>query len=348
MNGIHSIFMHRKIIFFSIVSFFMSVLSAGSSHGILTLNYPPDKAVMEFDLLSVSLGVPRDSADLIAVFVNDEEMLQIKPDSEFECFSLSLSYGTNTIKIHAFKKKQQVDEILFSVFRRSDLVGEHRKAPAGFEKDYFHSRYHLQCIECHTLEPNESDRKPVSLASFSAETSPQDRKELTAGSTCYSCHNKITSYPFVHGPASVWSCLSCHNPEAKPVYSVKKPDSEVCFNCHAEQKKDWGSKKYVHGPVNLGKCAICHHPHASDNPFNLFKPTWELCVSCHADKATGRHVLVGYIHEGHPTRGVPDPIRKGKELTCASCHNPHVSHYPNLWAFNVETLFELCKKCHQY
>jgi predicted CXXCH cytochrome family protein len=50
--------------------------------------------------------------------------------------------------------------------------------------------------------------------------------------------------------------------------------------------------------------------------------------------------------EGHPTRDRQDPVRIGKELTCSSCHNPHASNSPNLWAFDVQSTFELCVKCH--
>jgi predicted CXXCH cytochrome family protein len=111
--------------------------------------------------------------------------------------------------------------------------------------------------------------------------------------------------------------------------------------------KNWSSKKYVHGPVNLGKCIICHKPHGSDYPFYLLKQSWELCVACHADRATGKHVLGdAFSTEGHPTRGYPDPLRKGEELVCASCHNSHASSFPNLWEYEVESLFDLCQKCH--
>lgn len=72
---------------------------------------------------------------------------------------------------------------------------------------------------------------------------------------------------------------------------MKTPDSDMCYECHLEEMKIWSSKKHIHGPVNLGKCTICHKPHASDYPFYLLKQSWDLCVACHADSATGKHVL---------------------------------------------------------
>ncbi|GBE06264.1 cytochrome c nitrite reductase pentaheme subunit [bacterium BMS3Abin10] len=323
-------------------------MSAEGGRSVLTVNYPPDRTVMELDLLSVSLGLPQGSADMIKVRVNDEERISIVPDSGFECFTVRLSPGVNAIDVTAFKKGREIDSVEFSVFRRSDLEAAYQKAPADFQKDYFHSKKRKECAECHVLVPTDADKKPVNPASFKAALQEGDKQAIASSSTCYSCHSKITSYPYVHGPASVWSCLSCHDAETEPMYMVKKPDAEVCFSCHVEQGRDWGAKKFIHGPVNTGKCAICHSPHASDNPFNLLKPTWFLCTSCHQKNASGRHIIAGYVYgDSHPTRGKPDPLRNGKELTCASCHNPHASDYPRLWALSAGSAFELCQMCHQ-
>ncbi len=312
----------------------------------VTLYYPPDKIVMEFDLLNISMEVPQASADLIIAKVNDKERTSIIPDKKYECFSVPLALGINRIDITASKDGKQVFNTTLNVFRRSDLVGNYMKTPAGFKKDYFHMGDNSRCSECHILEPKETDKKPVSPTSFIAETF--DKKTvIQATSTCYSCHNKIASSPYVHGPVAVWSCLSCHDEKSDPKYSVKKPDSEVCFGCHIEQKTDWQSKKFTHGPVTLGKCAICHSPHSSEYPANLYKSTWDLCVTCHADRGSGRHVLGdAFSTEGHPTRDKPDPVRIGKQLSCASCHNPHASNFPHLWAFEVQDMFDLCRKCH--
>jgi predicted CXXCH cytochrome family protein len=333
---------------------FVSGLTADAAGEIITVNYPTSKAVIEFDLLAVSIKLPRDSADLIKASVNGTEKVSITASNEhaetynYVCFSVSLALGINSIEITAVKKNKTVDSVVLSVFRRSDLISEYKDAPPGFQKEYFHMSDNSQCSACHILKPSEHDRKPVNIATFSSDSSNGGKNAAVPESTCYSCHNKITAYKFVHGPASVWSCLSCHEPQTAPEYSVKKPDTEVCFNCHTEQKEEWSAKKFIHGPVNTGKCAICHSPHASENPFNLFKPTWDLCVSCHVDNGTGRHVIAGYVYgDSHPTRGKPDPLRKGKELSCASCHNPHASDYPRLWALEARSAFVLCQKCHQ-
>lgn len=339
--------MSIKSIYLSLVLFIVSGINVESSRQTITLHYPPDKAVMEYDLLGISLSMPKDSADKIKVDVNEDNKVNIIPDSEIECFTVSLKPGVNSIEITATKGGEFVDNINLNVFRRSDLISEHRNPPADFKKYYFHMEERTQCTKCHVLKPREYDRKPVNPAEFVAGAF-DDKAVFAATSTCYSCHNKITSYAYIHGPASVWSCLSCHDNGSSPGYPVKKPDTEVCYECHVEQKNKWTTKPYVHGPVNIGKCTICHSPHASNYPFNLYKSAWDLCVNCHSENGSGKHVLGdSFSTEGHPTRDRQDPVRIGKELTCSSCHNPHASNSPNLWAFDVQSTFELCVKCHE-
>jgi predicted CXXCH cytochrome family protein len=336
--------MRLKIISCTVLILFIIIRTAEAEP--VTLQYPPDHTVMEIDLLNISMQVPPDSADLIKAKVNDKEKVNIIPDNTYECFTVPLALGSNRIDITATKKGKHVFDVTLNAFRRSDLESDYMKIPAGFKKDNFHMGDTSRCTECHILEPRETDRKPVNPTSFIAEAF--DKKTvIQATSTCYSCHKKLAAAPYVHGPVAVWSCLSCHDDKSTPKYAVKRPDTEVCFGCHNEQKTDWQAKKFTHGPVTLGKCTICHSPHASMYPFNLYKATWDLCVNCHVDKGSGNHVLGdSFSTEGHPTRDKPDPVRIGKELSCASCHNPHASNYPHLWAFEAQDMFDLCRKCH--
>ena len=327
----------------------MFIMSSGAYAGekAIVLHTPPDRTVIEYDIVNLSVSLPPDSADLIKIAVDGKDQKDIIPDTKFECFSIILKKpGTSTIEVTVFKENTVVASFVRNVFRRSDLVSTYRKPPRSFKRTNFHMAIHAECMECHILKTNEYDLKPISPSLFSSENYSREAM-FAATSTCYSCHKNITKSPFVHGPASVWSCLSCHNKDANNKYSVKKPVRDVCYECHVEQQAEWNSRKYIHGPVNVGKCTICHSPHSSDFAFNLFKSTWNLCVNCHAEKATGIHVLGDTMFEkGHPTKARKDPVRIGKELTCASCHEPHASNYPHLWAFEVDDLFELCKKCH--
>jgi predicted CXXCH cytochrome family protein len=307
--------------------------------------------VMEFNLVSISLSLPQGSADLIEIRVNNKKKVSIVPRQKFECSFVSLELGINEINITAKKEAIIVDEAALRVFRRSDLVSKYTKSPAGFQKDYFHVRDHPRCAACHhILEHREADKKPINIEMFAAEIS-KNKTVVPPESTCYSCHRGMTSYPFVHGPNFVWSCLTCHNSHAEPRYSVKFPFSELCYKCHVEQKQKRSGKKNYHAPYINNKCGICHNPHASENPYRLVKPTWLLCVSCHPDQGDGRHIIAGFFWRGsrrnrHPTHGVLDPLREGQELTCASCHNPHASNSSKFIRLNADRGFELCGKCH--
>ncbi len=336
----------------TLIVFFLSLLLCINAYGsqndgsMITVHYPAQNVVKEYDLIGISISVKDGSADEIKVDVNELEELVTVPERKFICFTVKLEPGENTIKISAYKLGKKTGSVIRNVFRRSDLNAKLRKIPSRFKRDYFHMEDNAECVECHVLTHSDYDRKPVSPTTFSNKKYDIETIVSTT-STCYSCHKPISSFPYVHGPVSVWSCLSCHDSDTSPKYSVMKPDTEICYKCHVEQKNEWSARKYIHGPVTIGKCTICHSPHSSEYPFNLMMATWDLCTNCHYEKGTGKHIFAdGMFSDGHPTKGRKDPIRKGKELTCASCHNPHASEKPHLWAFQVDTLFELCRVCH--
>jgi len=338
--------MSIRHIFFSFLLFTALSADAGYAQDIFTIHYPPDRIIKEDGLLGVSFSLTKGTAEKVVVRVNNRSIKEFGTIDRVNCFSVDLKPGYNTIEFVALKDNSLINKVTRDVFLRSDLIGAYRKPPPDYRRDSFHSGKRELCAECHQLEPTEADRKPVNMTALSDGGPEDDRSQKT--STCYSCHKGIMSYPFVHGPAAVWSCLSCHEENSTPRYAVAKPDTEVCFKCHLNQKKLWLNKKYKHGPVTLGKCTICHSPHAAKNAFNLYKRTWDLCVNCHFEMGSGRHILGdSFSQGGHPTKERDDPLRKGRELTCASCHDPHASDFPHLWAYDVENLFELCQKCHQ-
>ena len=342
--------MRIKFISYTLGVLLLFSLPAESGQNIVTVSYPADLTVMEFDLLSISLSLPQGSADLIEVEVNNKIKASIVPRRKFECFSVPLELGINEIKIRAKKEDGIVDDVALDVFRRSDLVSKYAKPPAGFQKDYFHMEDRSQCATCHhVLEPTEADNKTINIETYAAEVS-EKKAVVPTESTCYSCHRGITSYSFVHGPDFVWSCLTCHDSQGSPKYSLKYAVPELCYKCHVEQKQQRSGKKSYHAPYITDKCGMCHNPHASENPSRLDKPIWLLCVSCHPDQGDGRHVIAPYFwgtrHRRHPTHGVPDPSRKGHELTCASCHDPHASDSPKFITEYETRSFDLCMKCH--
>lgn len=342
--------MRLRSILYAVVFFFIFSLAAEGSQDIITVHYPVDLSVMEFNLLSISLSLTQNSADLIEIEVNNKIKAGIVSRRKILCFSVPLELGINEINIRAKKEGSIVDEVALAVFRRSNLVSKYKKAPAGFQKDYFHRQDRSQCAACHhVLESAEADNRTINIETYAAEAA-KIKAVVPTESTCYSCHRGITAYSFVHEPNFVWSCLTCHDPQAEPRYAARYPGPELCYKCHVEQKQKRSGQKNYHAPYIADKCVICHNPHASENPYRLDQPTWLLCVSCHPDQGDGRHVIAAYFwgtrHRRHPTHGVPDPSRKGHELTCASCHDPHASDAPNFITKYDTMSFDLCMKCH--
>ena len=342
--------MRIRFVLYVVALFLTFSLPAEAGQNIVTVSYPADLAVMEFNLLSISLSLPQGSADLIEVEVNNKIRASSIPRRKFECFSVPLELGINKINIRAKKEDRVVDEVALAVFRRSDLVSKYAKPPAGFQKDYFHMKDRSQCATCHhVLAPTEADNQTINVETYAAEVS-KIKPVVPTESTCYSCHRRITSSSFVHGPNFAWGCLTCHDSQAEPKYSIKYPVPELCYKCHVEQKQQRSGKKSYHAPYITNKCGMCHNPHASENPCRLDQPIWLLCVSCHPDQGDGSHIIAPYFwgtrHRRHPTHGVPDPSRKGHELTCTSCHDAHASDSPMFITKYGPRSFDLCIKCH--
>ncbi len=99
----------------------------------------------------------------------------------------------------AKKKYTQVLSRSLTVFNRE---GNFAVTPPQFTAQYFHSREQEgECSGCHRLEAEPKDFK---------QGKPEEM-------LCYSCHREIPAGRHIHGPAAVWNCLSCHNPELYPV-----------------------------------------------------------------------------------------------------------------------------------
>jgi predicted CXXCH cytochrome family protein len=122
----------------------------------------------------------------------------------------------------------------------------------------------------------------------------------------------------------------------------------LCFSCHEEQKERFYGERFQHGPTATGMCVLCHSPHGSEHALLLRKAAFDLCTACHAEQGSGRHVIAwGPGGQSHPTRGRPDPVKLGQELSCASCHNPHAAPAPKLWNFKATLWLDLCRNCHR-
>ncbi len=204
---------------------------------------------------------------------------------------------------------------------------------AGFGEGTVHRpEVEARCARCHAME--------------AAKGLPRDAR--LPESACGPCHGDVTARAHQHGPVGQGMCLMCHDAASSPQrYAVTWPIQETCFRCHAEIRDAMQRKAWRHGPAAAGRCTTCHDPHGSQNPFWLKKPIFELCTNCHTEKASGRHVVLGFVYgDGHPLRGRPHPLKPGVELACSSCHNPHAAQVRYLWQFDVTVREELCRTCH--
>ena len=151
---------------------------------------------------------------------------------------------------------------------------------------------------------------------------------------------------YVHGPAATGDCTVCHDPHGGefPYMLWADPKVDLCIACHTD-KQDVKKKKkgfVEHGIIEGLGCSACHSPHASDYRFQLAGSINDVCVSCHIAM---KGITEGHPVGNHPLSDVDDPRRKGRELSCTSCHNPHGANYQYLL---IGSLLggHVCSKCH--
>jgi predicted CXXCH cytochrome family protein len=301
-----------------------------------TMVQPPERSIIRSGMLIVVLKGAPDLIDGIQVSVNNKKQSIVPKKFNTEvvcCDGIRLSYGLNTVKVSGFKNNKKTEEITRQVFYQDDLATGSVSIPAGFKSYYFHGdEQEKGCSSCHGLD-------------FRKAEDPKDPLQ----SPCYQCHKKMLSeYQFSHGPSSVWSCLTCHDKKSKkPKLAVIKPDEKSCSACH---DTSWDNKKYQHAPTAAGSCTTCHNPHASDTQYFLRREPGDLCASCHEEILSRPHVISGFSGKGHPLGNRPDPSHPGRDLTCASCHNPHASMSPVFLDALDESKStkKFCASCHKF
>jgi len=299
----------------------------------LTILLPPDHSVIESPLVSIVI-VTDGTLDSVQLKVNNSEYRPVEKIKRNVCKVVKLEEGLNTVSIKGFKNNVPIEEQKISLFYRSLLSQRNSTAPDAFRPYYFHTREReSKCTFCHDLGQRKANKEPQDVSQ----------------SACVRCHEKLLDFKFIHGPASVGECATCHSSTVKGLkYRVPKLEQPLCYSCHSDAAVAWKGKQFLHGPFSMGTCSLCHNPHASDNDFFLRKQTTDLCLSCHEEKATGTHIVSGISGSGHPVRGKPDPLHPGKELSCASCHNPHASDFSDLLFRDRSVGFEFCTACHTF
>ncbi|NPB06457.1 MAG: hypothetical protein GXO03_02510 [Aquificae bacterium] len=282
---------------------------------------------------------PFEVKELPAGATVDRKVLPVKPGKKFYCTHVKLDYGINEVRVVAVLKDNTTEEEARKVYLYHPLLIPYKYPPKEFQPRFFHTdEQESRCAACHDMS-----RPPK----------PKKNQPLEQLPPCVECHKPVnTKNAYKHAPSKFWLCVFCHTGEAgklnrrfagKTKYLAPEPVGDSCYECHEEKLEDLELMRFHHVPVLTGKCNICHNPHGSDERFFLRLPKWELCVSCHEDKAFRGHVVFTITGKPHPTRGVKDPRFPKKELSCSSCHNPHHSDYDFLL---YEPFRELCASCH--
>lgn len=232
---------------------------------------------------------------------------------------------------------------LLTVIWIAPVAGASQAAAAG-----------LPCLECHKSKNSGKVVHPaIEMGCSSCHGTPhkKEKPELSLSAEvpelCFQCHDDSGFRKrSVHTAVAAGMCISCHNPHssdnAKLVSGIPQ---ELCYVCH-----DRGAftKATQHSPVANGECTTCHNPHSSDHASNLEYPPGEICMNCHGEEASENHVLRDLgLGDRHPVSGKPDPSRKGKEISCLSCHNPHSSEHRSLLAHDRAKVENLCLQCHK-
>jgi predicted CXXCH cytochrome family protein len=104
-----------------------------------------------------------------------------------------------------------------------------------------------------------------------------------------------------HPPVAEGDCRACHPQGVGRTSPVS--EARLCHHCH-ELKT---GAKVLHGPLGAGQCSICHDPHGSAYPSFLVTGVRALCIQCHAQSRSQKH------------------IEKSGNKQCPECHDPHGS-----------------------
>ncbi len=325
---------------------------------------PETKGVYSEDYASIVVKRLDASLQKISISLADDVIIELKlseKDRDVYCKTIRLKLGNNKVTLIGYSADKELMRKELNIFYKSEVYEGFVEEPSGYERNFFHTNKNEKlCKSCHNMNTDKSDLKKRHISPSEINSKDFDVLENPENSNCYECHKTITFRKNGHAPSVNFLCTQCHTGEGgefnlqdkgKSKYLMPDPIMNRCFSCHEGVKEKWFSNTSQHGPLRSGRCNKCHNPHSSAYEFHLRKPIWELCTTCHSEKATGKHVIGSFVfsrNEGsHPTRGRPDPSRPGRELVCSSCHNPHGSNGIYLLRSKGKRAFSVCQRCHK-
>ncbi len=182
----------------------------------------------------------------------------------------------------------------------------------------------------------------VGVTQTKADIHPVPLDKNTDSAKCLECHAEKAKGKSVHTAISM-GCTTCHeirnNKDVTRVKLTTTTPQALCFTCHAD-KNAAELKGLVHKPA-VRDCLKCHDPHASDNKYQLLKPTSggakeNLCLGCHTTglnvpEKGSRHAALDMgcetCHVTHKTGEDPttenrNHLTKPAPALCVDCHDP--------------------------
>jgi predicted CXXCH cytochrome family protein len=306
----------------------------------IELIYPADKTVvLRSDFLVIKAG-NAPSIEELTIDINGvvSDPLDISSEeykaafADFLILEPEWTAGKNTITVKGLVGGKVVATAQAELYYSShaDPVAI---IPKGFQPFVMHTAgKEALCAPCHNMTPT-----PAELRGATAENNP-----------CASCHARMFNQKFVHGPEGVFQCIDCHDSNSKPQrWQIAKDELTLCGECHIDKIDDFKKNAFVHGPVATGSCVVCHDPHASAQPAQLVAETNTLCLGCHSSVKGQPHVTRGVGGKNHPLEKVINPINPTRQLSCASCHNPHGAQTPAFFQGGARSSISLCQLCHK-
>jgi predicted CXXCH cytochrome family protein len=193
----------RRVVITIACIFLVSSAFSADQQNILLL-YPKDHSVV-----GNKVNVVLDPTDVpyFQVIVNTTEYSVVDTSTGRHAYQgIVLEQGENKITVNILapsdeKDKKKLSVVASRLIRVYNRDGAFSPVPAGFTQDPFHTREReSSCSSCHRLEATQQDMNPAK---------PE-------AALCYTCHREIPKGRHIHGPAALWNCLSCHNPELYP------------------------------------------------------------------------------------------------------------------------------------
>lgn len=339
--------------FIFLLSLFALSIEANNSLPKVEILEPQDMSRYSGELATIVVRVPAKSADKnvtkIKISLNDKMIkeLNVTKGKNTYCEIIKIKPSKNIVTVATYSNKKKFQESIINLYYLPEIYEGGDQDYEDYDVNFFHSdEKEKKCASCHNMKSN----IPAG----------EDVLDDVSQTNCYSCHKSKLNTKNTHAPAANWRCLDCHDGKAaeynmeyegKSKYLAPDPIKSKCASCHDKVIK-WEYNRYPHGPVSDGRCIRCHDPHGSNNEFFLKKSIWDLCTTCHAEKADGKHVVASFVFSrnggAHPTRSdtTKDPARPEREFTCTSCHNPHGSSGIYLLRMKGSMPFGVCQRCH--